>query len=182
MSTDPVYHSAPARLSAMLEPELPLTVWGPGELAAVLRHQLAAPLEFTPAAAEEPAHRATPLQPPGDGTAPSVELPQTFGALLLGPEPPLELLVRLKAYAKPFVTTAKAALPREIAAVLYYGAIVRARTRHGQRISELDDASLRYGLEGMLRCDWLDEGTRALIEEGLRAVALPPVPPQATRG
>lgn len=181
MPTDPVYHSDPARLSAMLAPELPLTVWEPGELAAVLRHQLAAPLEFTAPAADEPAHRAAPLQPPGDAAAPSVGLPQTFGALLQGPEPSIELLIRLKTFAKPFVTTAKGVLPREIAAVLYYGAIIRARTCHGQRISELDDASLRYGLEGMLRCDWLDQATRGLIEEGLRSLAAPPVPPEANR-
>src|SRR5690242_12237230 len=137
MSAEPAQHSDPTRLSAMLAPDLPATIWEPGELAAVLRHQLAAPLDFTPPGAEEAGERARPKTADLVPTSPG--LPQTFGDLLFAPNPPIDLLIQLKAFAKPFVTSARGALPREIAAVLYYGSIILARTRGGRRISELDD-------------------------------------------
>lgn len=175
MSAEPAQHSDPTRLSAMLAPDLPATLWEPGELAAVLRHQLAAPLDFTPPGAEEAGDRAKPRT--ADMVPVPTGLPQTFGALLFSPDPPIDLLIQLKTFAKPFVTSAKGALPREIAAVLYYGSIILARTRCGRRISELDDASLRYGLEGMVNCDWLDASTRGLMVEGLRSLTdSPPMP------
>lgn len=159
----------------MLAPNLPATLWEPGELAAVLRHQLAAPLDFTPPVAEDRTDR--PPTPRPDAVALPSGSPQTFGALLFSPDPPIDLLIRLKGFAKPFVTTSKGALPREIAAVLYYGSIILARTRYGRRISELDDASLKYGLDGMVHCDWLDESSRRLMEEGLRCLAATPPTP-----
>ncbi|HEY2589445.1 MAG TPA: hypothetical protein VGI81_27110 [Tepidisphaeraceae bacterium] len=168
MSAEPVHHSDPTRLSAMLAPDLPATPWEPGELAAVLRHQLAAPLDLTPPGAEDAGDRPRPKT--ADVVPALPGLPQTFAELLFAPNPPIDLLIQLKAFAKPFVTSAKGALPREIAAVLYYGAIILGRTRCGRRISELDDASLRYGLEGMVNCDWLDSSTRHLMQEGLRSL------------
>lgn len=164
-----IRQSDPTRLSAMLELGAPLRPWEPGELTAVLRHQLSAPIDFNPPAADDAGG------PPGQapGGVPAGPSQQTFGGLLADPSPPIELLVGLKNFAKPFVVTSKGPLPREIAAVLYYGAIVCAGSRCGRRITELDDASLRYGLEEMIRSDWLDPATRQLMQEGLRWLAGP---------
>jgi hypothetical protein len=168
MSSEQVRHTDPTRLSAMLAPELPVPPWQPGELAAVLRHQLAAPLDFAAPSVDDPGGRPGPPKPEGVSLPPGS--PQTFGALLFDSNPPIDLLIQTKAFAKPFVVTPTGVLPREVAAVLYYGSIVAARTRHGHRISELDDASLRYGLEGMVRCEWLDDSSRRLMEDGLRSL------------
>ena len=55
-------------------------------------------------------------------------------------------------------------LPRDIATVLYFAGIVVALTRCGERISQLDDAALRAGIEWAMSLPRLDEETRDALE------------------
>jgi hypothetical protein len=61
-------------------------------------------------------------------------------------------------------------LPPEVATLLYYAAILVARRRHGQRITQLDDNSLRSGVEWSLQQPWVDQRTKSLFQEGIGSI------------
>ena len=54
--------------------------------------------------------------------------------------------------------------------MLYFLTIVTAMIRCKERISRLNDESLRYGLRWALRQRWLDGPTRRILQQGLEAV------------
>jgi hypothetical protein len=58
-------------------------------------------------------------------------------------------------------------LPREVAGVLYFAAILATRLRLGERISEIPDERLRQAARWALQMPWLDEGLAGLFREGL---------------
>ena len=131
--------------------------WGSEELGDVLRHQLAAPLavdlkfDATPTA-------GPPLESPGE--APLIH----FRDVLHHPSPPLDLLKRIKEFAKSTEHAGGAALPKEVATVLYYMAIVLARTRHGACITTLTPEAQNFGLDWALQQPWLDPEVRRIFE------------------
>jgi hypothetical protein len=122
--------------------------WRPEEMGAILLHQLSAPLE-------------TGLIP--GGAAPTRQM--TFGDLLHHPLPPVEMLQRVKEFAKACKLAVDGPLPPEVAAVLYFASIIVARLRCGQRISKLDDDALRMGTEWARDQPWLDPPTRSIFDE-----------------
>jgi hypothetical protein len=132
------------------------TDWKDDELQSIFQHQLAAPLavdlaRFSPDMAQ---------------TCPISTL-ETFGQLLNHPSPPLEALRKVKDFAKFSRTDPDAPLPPEIATVLYFAAITAARLRHGQRITELDDATLVQSLDWCATRPWIDECTQRLFKDAL---------------
>jgi hypothetical protein len=145
-------NSEPGSLASMLEVGWEAgPTWGERDLAAVLQHQLAAPVvcDLGPAGA--------------DAAAPPAGI-RTFGDLLHHPAPPVELLVLAKDFAKASLADPHAALPKEVAAVLYFAAIVVARRRCGARISQLSPEELRAGAEWVMAQPWVDPATRRLFE------------------
>ena len=142
-------NSAPDALASMLEVERAAgRVWGEQDLAAILRHQL-----------------ASPLPPPGGGSE-SAAAPggaRTFGELLHHPSPRVESLVAVKDFAKASRADPDAALPGEVAAVVYFAAIAVARRQCGRIISGLSEGELAAGLQWVRAQDWVDPATRALL-------------------
>jgi hypothetical protein len=134
------------------EPE----VWRPEDLAAMLRHQLAANLALDLEAAL-PGSRVTDM---ARRAAPPIV---TFGDLLFHPHPPLELLVMVKDFAKVGAEDAEQILPRELASVFYFGAIALAAKHWGKAISSLSPGRVKDGLLWTLRPTWLDDATRSLL-------------------
>jgi hypothetical protein len=130
--------------------------WRPEELAAILRHQLSVPLEggCPDFCAEE--DRPVPI------VAADTSL-GSLGDLFRSPSPPIELIERVKRFAKACRTRPDSPLPDEIATVLYLLAIVVARTKCGRSISQLDDAALQTSLAWALHQPWLDKATRQLL-------------------
>ena len=110
--------------------------WNVTELGPILEHQLDVPLDLDlgPVEAEE---RGRPDAEDGSAGA---EI-RTYRQLLLHPRPPLELLTRVKQFAKHCRGRPDAPLPHEIATVLYLAAIAAARLKRHERISVLDDAA-----------------------------------------
>jgi len=144
------------------------SLWKPEERGAILQHQLAAPLALD----------LGPLAP-GHGEARGAEagaapVLRTFGDLLFHPAPPVEWLESVKQFAKGCRSRPEGPLPDEIATVLYLMSIAAALVRCRRRITRQDDASLSYGLEWALDQPWVDARTRALLEEGRRAMAEEP--------
>jgi hypothetical protein len=168
-----IRQSDPTRLANILEFAQSDRPWQPGELSAVLRHQLAAPLEFGPDLGM-------------NGTVPPIALKESrpdpgtpgqslvsIGDLLRHPHPPIGLLEQLKAFAKAQAIDPHHVIPHEIAAVLYYAAIFAALLRCDRRITDLDNESLQRGLAQFLECTWLDEFTSALFADGKLKLANP---------
>lgn len=137
--------------------------WQPDELADVLRHQLSAPLD--PPAASETG-------------------PRTYAELLLtDADPPTELLVRVKDWAKPMMGTspcdpmsAEADLPTAVAGVVYFATIYAALVRKGERITQLPDATVRQGGRWALAQPWLDDRLVPLFRAGLATPRANPTP------
>jgi len=141
--------------------------WENDELRAVLEHQLSAPLlcDLDDATGE--------LSELLEAVGTAGERPiRTFGDLLQHPHPPLGLLQRTKQFAKACRRCPDNALPDEIATVLYFMCIVAAMIKCGRRITQMDDAALRYSLDWAVRQTWLDKATRELFEQGVAAIAL----------
>jgi hypothetical protein len=171
--------SNPHFVRDLLEPEAH-TFWRDEDLAALLKHELAAPVQVEVAS----------LTP---GTAAGLAalcgarglLLNSFADLFSHPHPPLELLRMTKRFAKGARHHPDSPLPAQVANVLYYASIAAAMVRCGQRITELDDSSLRNGLEWCTSRDWVDAPLRGLLREAEAALAagsgssLPPGGPEA---
>jgi RNA polymerase sigma-70 factor (ECF subfamily) len=137
----------------------------PGDCAALLQHILAAPLPFDLGTVD--VERTDQLAACGHGGG--REWP-SLGELLHHPQPSPELLEQVKDFAKENGTDPESPLPREVATLLYYASIAAALARCGRRISRQDDAALRWGFEWGGAQPWVDEATRAVLGEGLRAL------------
>jgi hypothetical protein len=161
-----VLDSDPRSIARLLDPGADEErIWDADELAAILRHQLAAPIQVDLNSLEAGAAPRLRMLTEAHGL-----LLKSFGDLLRHPHPPLELLKLTKNFAKALRLSRRGTLPREIATVLYFASIVVALRRCRRRISRLDDAALRRGVELCLRQPWLDDSTRELFQEGLQAL------------
>ncbi len=164
---DSIHESSPDRLAELLRRpgDAPEPAWSADELAEVFRHQLAVPVE-------EELDRGD--APPGDAAAPkrrkSGPRPKTFSDLLHRPNPPLDLLRRVKDYAKAARNNPRGPLPAEIATALYFGVIASALVHRGERLTSLIDQRLFRGLRWMIGQTWLDDATRDLAQQGLNHV------------
>jgi hypothetical protein len=158
LASDP--HSLAALLDSGADDE---HIWSGDELAAILRHQLSAPIQVDLSGLDTVAAPRVRMLSEAHGL-----LLKSFGDLLRHPNPPVELLKLTKDFAKAYRVTREGGLPREIATILYFASIVAARLRCRRRISRLDNAALRRGVELCLNQPWLDDSTRQLFEEGLK--------------
>ena len=140
-------------------------IWNPAELAAILKHQLSAPIQVDLTAMEQRLAARLRLAAGAQGL-----LLKSFGDLLHHPNPPLELLKLTKDFAKACRLSLRGPLPREIATVLYFASIVAAMVRCQRRITRLSDADTRHGVEQCLAQNWLDAATRQLFDDGLKAL------------
>lgn len=148
----------------------------PEEMGDVLRHQLSVCVDD--------AQHAEALQALPSGHTPvtiqaRLDPPWTFGALLTDPKPPLRLLERVKALAKPAMVRKDGDLPREVAGIVYYGAIFAAMNRCGETITSLSRNDLADAARWALRRPWLTEPLAALFQEALQQLTAAPAPPAA---
>jgi hypothetical protein len=112
--------------------------WLPEDLGAILRHQLATRI---------------------DGST------ITFGELLRNSAPSIALLEQVRTFAKGAMAHADSGLPYEVSGVIYYGAIAAALVRCAARITQLDNVSLRRGIQWALGQPWMGAELRGLFEQ-----------------
>jgi hypothetical protein len=174
-----VFKAEPPRLAAMLEVEPTRgRAWHPDELAAILKHQLAAPVledvEGQPSGQLLSKEREGASHPPTGSPAAAHALAEserrgsrqegiTFDDLFHRPDPPVGLLRSVKEFAKANRNRPSSVLPNEIATLLYFGSIVVALKRCGQRITSLTDRDIRAGLDWVLGQGWVDERTKSVF-------------------
>lgn len=167
MSASDLDNTEPPQLAAMLSID-PAggRVWEDVELAAILSHQLAAPLECDSPHATARIERAAEFVESGN-----LRPAETWHQLLHQPTPALEKLEFAKRFAKACRNEPIAPLPKEVATVIYFACIVAARLRcNDARISALSDAALADGLRWAAAQPWVDQTTRALLEQGIAHV------------
>ena len=164
-----LFKSPPKSLAAFLAAgDERARLWRPDELAALFRHQLAAPI-FVDLGGFDPviASRLKVL-----GCAHNLVL-KSFLELFLHPVPPVELLTLTKEFAKTNMDHPDSSLPREVAAVLYYTSISAALVRLDRRITQLGDAELERGLNWARDQQWVDPQIQQLLELALKKLSQP---------
>jgi hypothetical protein len=135
-------------------------IWRPGELGAILRHQLAATVQFDLGSLDVGLRSRL-----SDLTASENLLLKSFGDLFSHPHPPVELLELTKEFAKANRSHPDSAYPDAVSEVLYFLSIAVAMVRCGQRISQLDDDSLRRGMAWVASQEWVDEKMKSVLAE-----------------
>ncbi len=164
---DSIFDSDPRELVALMDmDEERDRLWSPGELAAILKHQLSAPVQYDLAGMDRKMAGKLKTLAESQGL-----VLKSFGDLFQHSNPPLELIRMTKEFAKACGKSPTSAIPRDIADVLYFSCIAIALVRHRKRISKLSNADIRKGLRWVLGREWLDSDTRSLVEQGLKALA-----------
>jgi len=167
MPANDLDNTEPPQLAAMLSID-PAggRVWEDVELAAILSHQLAAPLEC------DSPHATARIERPGEfAESRTPRQTETLHQLLHQTNPALEKLEFAKRFAKACRNEPIAPLPKEVATVIYFACIVVARLRcNDARISALSDVALADGLRWARAQPWVDQATRALLDQGIAHV------------
>jgi hypothetical protein len=127
-------------------------LWSRAELAAVLRHQLSAPIEYDLGALPAGAAQMARFTASTRGL-----LLKSLADLFNHPNPPLELLNLTRKFAKAHRNQPDSPLPAEISTLLYYASTAAALVRCQRRITSLDDDALREGFAWAAGLDWIDE-------------------------
>jgi hypothetical protein len=154
-------NTEPSRLASIvdLDPSAQ-RLWEPDELAEILRHQLSVSVRLDPAAVNSGQNlKPQTLVSPGGMTVDS------FAELLAHPDPPIELLIKLKDFAKANAAHPDSALPADVSKVLYYLAISVALLRCRRRITSMSDTDLAASLKWATDLPWLEPRERSILEE-----------------
>jgi len=141
--------------------------WTAEDLGAIYGHLLSTQLGREFAGAGASWRRVMEVVDVGEGV-----LRQRFQEVLFGPNPTCGQLELVKRYAKVKWRAREGQLPAEVAIALYFVSIACGVTRCGQRISTLDDATLRRGFAHLLRAGWLDGPSRDVLKEALRSLSV----------
>lgn len=159
---DPDLTTAEARdLARLMSLDSLPSDWSDEDLAAVLRHQLAAPLQDE--LREVQADAAVPQD---------ADDLRTVADLLHHPQPPIHLLRLAKQRMKDRGARADELFPRQVAAAVYLACICAAMLRCDDPISGADAAALRRRVQWALAQSWIVEPQlRTLLEEGGRRLA-----------
>src|SRR5688572_21874743 len=75
------------------------------------------------------------------GPVPGAPVSQTIAAALADPDPPLELLERVREFSQSCRNDRESQVPPEVATLLYYASLAAAWVRHGHRAAPLNDDS-----------------------------------------
>jgi hypothetical protein len=128
------------------------------EFGEMLEHLLASPLTFDmPALDQRLAGVLSGLQPKGRKTF------ATFGDVFTRENPPVELFLLIKDFAKASLSSADAPLPQSIANVLYFASIAGAEVRCGVRITKLDEGVAKQGFKWVASRKWVKGVLREVV-------------------
>lgn len=170
-SSAAVFKSRAQKLASLLASgEEHAKLWRADELAAIFRHQMAAPVLVDLGTFDPRTATRIRIQSEAQGL-----LLKSFADLFHHPAPPLELLELIKDFAKANLDHPESGLPDEIATTLYYTSIATALVRLDRRISQLPDADLQRGLRWAMDQAWLDAPTKDLLGQASEKIAGKPI-------
>jgi hypothetical protein len=119
----------------------------------MLAHQLSAPLELELSGQDGNAPRST----VGSVTDASR---LTFRDVLFSQATSVAWLLLVKEYAKARLVRKDPSFPAELARVIYFGSVLAARQRFGERITSLTDAECRIGADWVIEQEWVEGHVR----------------------
>ena len=140
-------------------------LWSETDLGDVLRHQWAAPLAVDLGGMEARQAERLELLAASKGL-----LLRSFGDLMSNAHPPLALLELTKEFAKRCLHSPHAALPDDVARVMYFASIAAALAHAGRRISKLADDDIVAGIDWALSKSWVSDDARAVLKAGRDAL------------
>src|SRR5581483_9615658 len=142
--------------------------WNADELATMLRHQLNSPIRTdVKKMSGELLARFDQAAAGASGAA-----TMSFGSLFGANQPNVKVLQVVKDFAKQSISQKDGSLPEELGAVLYYASICTALLRcNGQRISGLDNETLKDGLNWSIAQPWLDASLATLLRATVKTLA-----------
>ena len=141
MSQSSSKSSPKAPLATLFAPVASSSLWKDADLAAILLHQLQAPLAR-----------------PGD---------PTFEEVLFDPAPDPARLRQIKDFAKSLRDDPDSGIPSETCHVLYYAAIASAQVHTSDRLTSLAPDALSRGLKWALTLPWLTQPLKQLFQQAL---------------
>ncbi len=151
--------SEPPPLQALMQDlEQPTRSWRTEDLADLFQHQMQCPLWVD--LGSLPGTRADQVRELASSRGLTLT---SFLDLLRHPQPPLELLILSKEFAKRNLLSPEPVLPNDIARVLYYSCIALAHERCDSSISSLDLSEIRDGVRWCLRRNWMDTQLREIL-------------------
>jgi hypothetical protein len=163
-SSQAVFKSSAAQLAKIMNlDETTPDVWNDRDLAAMLRHQMSAPLNFDLTSVEMKAAKAEARTETLASAA--KERIKSFKDLLFHPEPPLELLRLSKDFFKGRTKACKKGSPEWQVAYLFYVLSILAAGSRAARLSNLTPSDLRKAIKWALDQKWVDAGTRRLVSQ-----------------
>ena len=139
--------------------------WRADELASVFRHQMSAPILVDLVGFNHQSALRLKNLSESKGL-----LLKSFTDLFCHPSPVLEILEMVKDFAKANLNHPESALPREIAAALYYISIAAAWVRLNKRITQLPDSELQRGLTWTLEQSWIDDHSKELLDTAIKKI------------
>jgi hypothetical protein len=162
-AAEAVLRSEARRLSRIVNlDEATPEAWSEQDQAAMLRHQMSAPLEFDLGGLKPTGSRARErYKVLNEAAALGI---RTFRDLFRHPRPPLAVLRITKDFFKVRAGPADERRPeQEVAYLIYLLTISAAQARTGQTITSLSDSELLRGVEWAANRKWADEETVALF-------------------
>ena len=152
----------PAQLSQLLTlGEKTAEVWDARDLAGMLRHQMAAPLNFD--LTTLPLTKLAAKTRDQNLAEAATARIKSFGDLLFLAEPPLELLRLSKEFFKKRIQSHKEQSPEWQIAYLFYLLIILAAGVGVRTISTLTPGELLKGVQWALDQNWVDAQTKQLV-------------------
>lgn len=139
-------------------------LWTEDELAAMLRHQLEAPLAIDlKSVAADIENQLSELRGQDDKPL------STFADALFHPNPPLVLTTLIKEFAKQLRDNQ--VLNDDIASFLYVAAICAAIGNGDRSMTSLENDTILDNIRQLLSLPWLDERARPLLEGAIQDLA-----------
>ena len=167
-SSEAVFQSSTEQLAKIMNlDEATPDAWSEEDMPAMLRHQLAAPLEFDLSSVEMKGAEAKKRDRTLTGAA--KERIKSFEDLLFHREPPLALLRLSKEFFKRRLQECKKDSPEWNVAYLFYLLSILAARDHASKISSLMSSELRKGMKWALERRWINEKTRQSVGQAARA-------------
>jgi hypothetical protein len=163
-SSQAVFKSSAAQLAKIMSlDETTPDVWSEQDLAAMLRHQMTAPLNFDLSSFEMKAARAEDRRKTlASATKQRIK---SFEDLLFHREPPLELLKLSKEFFKRRLQKCKKDSPEWNLAYLFYLLSILAAGDHASKVSSLTSNELRIGMKWVMKQQWANNSIRELMNE-----------------
>lgn len=136
--------------------------WNSQDLAALLRHQLNLPWN----------HQAFENDTAGSvqSTANDIHTDSTLSELFFAANPSVTALRQIKDSWKAAAQSPEPAIPKEVALVLYYGAIAAAQLRAGEFISSSSREAIAEGLIRVLVIPWCPAELRRMLADAHIAI------------